>query len=114
MTSGYWQALTTTRLSRRRAVMATGGAAAAAAFLAACGGGSEDTKAPADAQSSLVSKPVDSSAQAKAGGSIKDFANADIVNFDVLSANNASTTNQVMLFAYARLLKFATAKYPKD
>ena len=32
----------------------------------------------------------------------------------MLSANNASTTNQVMLFAYSRLLKFSTAKFPKE
>jgi ABC-type transport system substrate-binding protein len=110
----YWHSFARNRLSRRRALIATSGAAAGAAFLAACGGGSDSTPATKEEGSSLVSKPLDGAAQAKSGGTVRDFANADIVNFDVLSANNASTTNQVMLFAYSRLMKFATAKYPKE
>ena len=111
----YWDAIAQSRLTRRRALRrdqrrvpwappSSRPAVAAAARRSR----------PADSQSSLVSSPVDTSAQAKPGGTIKDFANADIVNFDVLSANNASTTNQVMLFAYSRLLKFSTAKFPKE
>src|SRR4051812_16567504 len=111
----HWDALTHSRVTRRRAILATGAGAAGAAFLAACGGsGKSETKPSGDTQSSLVSTPKDSSSQAKPGGSIKDFANADITNFDAIAANNASTVNQVMLFAYSRLLKFTTAKYPKD
>src|SRR3954467_8978737 len=99
----YWDALTHSRITRRRAILVTGAGAAGAAFLAACGGSNKsETKPAGENQSSLVSKPVDSSSQAKPGGTVKDFANADIVNFDVLSANNASTTNQVTLFAYSR------------
>src|SRR3954452_23443279 len=110
----YWDAIASSRLTRRRALVTTASAAAAAAFLVACGSGSSEKKPAASSRSSLVSQPVDTSAQARPGGTIKDFANADIVNFDVLSANNASTTNQVTLFAYSRLLKFSTAKFPKE
>src|SRR4051794_8816106 len=110
----YWGALTHSRVTRRRGIIATGAAAAGAAFLAACGGSGSETKPSGEKQSGLVTTPVDSAAQAKPGGSIKDFATADITNFDAIAANNASTVNQVTLFAYSRLLKFTTAKYPKE
>jgi ABC-type transport system substrate-binding protein len=85
-----------------------------AAFLAACGGSDSGGEKSAVDKSGLVSKPVDSLPQAKPGGSLKDFANADITSFDAIASNNASTVNQVTIFAYSRLLKFVTAKYPKE
>ena len=65
-TQGYWAKYTTSRLSRRR-LMATGGALATGALalgLVGCGnddGGTQDA-------SGLISKPVDTTSKAKAGG----------------------------------------------
>ena len=113
--SSYWDSVTKSRISRRGALVTTGMGGLGAAFLAACGGSDSggENKAAVD-KSGLVSKPVDSLAQAKPGGSIKDFASADITSFDAIQSNNASTVNQVTIFAYSRLLKFVTAKYPKE
>ena len=114
---GYWDSITKSRISRRRALTTTGAVSASALALSLIGCGSDgdsDEKAATADKSGLVSTPVDSLAQAKPGGGLKDFANADITSFDALASNNASTVNQVTIFAYSRLLKFVTAKYPKE
>src|SRR5688500_14914861 len=94
----------------------TGSAAAGAAFLAACGGGDDDgdsTGGTGGAKGSgLIYEPVDSTSQAKAGGTIKHYANADITHFDALASNSASTVNFGSVFAYNRLLKFKPGTYP--
>src|SRR3954468_16914096 len=97
--SDYWNRVTSSRLSRRRAIVTTGAGALGAAFLAACGSsnssndsGSKDTK-PASDKSGLVYEPVDSTAQAKPGGTIKTVYTADILHFDALLSNSSSTVN---------------------
>ena len=60
----YWSSVLKRRLSRRRAIAATGASAAAAAFLAACGGSDNES----GDSNELVTKPVDTSKQAKRGG----------------------------------------------
>jgi ABC-type transport system substrate-binding protein len=111
--TNYWQRFTTHTVSRRRALAATGSAAAAAAFLAACGGGSSDGSSDAKKEgSSLLTKPVDTTSQAKAGGVLRHYATADITHFDALAANTASTVNLGSVFAYNRLLKFKPGVYP--
>ena len=62
--------------------------------------------------SSPVFTPTDTSAQGKAGGAIKHYASGDITHFDALAANSASTVNFGSVFAYNRLLKFASGFYP--
>ncbi len=96
---------------------ATGSAAAAAAFLAACGGGDDDgdgggSGSTGSQGSGLEYEPVDSTSQAKAGGVLRHYANADIAHFDALASNSASTVNFGSVFAYNRLLKFKSGKYP--
>jgi len=94
---------------------ATGSAAAAAAFLAACGGGDDDgdsSEGSGSKGSGLIYEPVDTTSQAKAGGTLKHYANADIAHFDALASNSASTVNFGSVFSYNRLLKFKPGKYP--
>src|SRR5262245_13534487 len=104
----YWQRFTQHTISRRRALAATGSAAAAAAFLAACGGGSDSSSSGGggDKKDDKLYKPVDTTSQAKAGGVVKHYAQADITHFDSLASNSASTVGNASIFAYTRLLKF--------
>ena len=95
----------------------TGATAAAAAFLAACGsdsddGGSGGSSSGGSGSNSLIYKPTDTGSQAKAGGTLRHYANADISHFDAVAANTASTVNFGSVFAYNRLLKFKSGKHP--
>jgi peptide/nickel transport system substrate-binding protein len=80
MQSNYWSNVLSRRTSRRRALAAVGGTAAAAAFLAACGG---DDSGGGGESSGLVSKPVDTSKEAKRGGTSKWFLTAEPAGFDL-------------------------------
>jgi peptide/nickel transport system substrate-binding protein len=98
-------------VSRRRALAATGAGAFGAAFLAACGGGDDDSSSTGGSSgtgssNSIVAKPVDTSSQAKAGGTIKDYYTAELTDMDALRWNTASTVNLISVFAYPRMLKF--------
>jgi peptide/nickel transport system substrate-binding protein len=92
---------------------ATGAAGLSAAFLAACGGGDSgsDSKGPKDS-SGLVYEPVDSSKQAKRGGTFKWYQNADIVGLDPYFTAGAS--NHYCRLIYNRLwtYKMATKEKP--
>jgi peptide/nickel transport system substrate-binding protein len=98
----------------------TGAGALGAAFLAACGGSSssgggdanKDAK-PGSDKSGLVYEPVDSTAQAKPGGTIKTVYTADILHFDALASNSSSVVNDLAPFTYPRMVKFGVTKYPK-
>src|SRR6266545_1623831 len=79
MASDYWSTVGSQRLSRRRALIAAGGAAMSGALLAACGGNDKSS----GNNSGLVNKPVDTSKQAKRGGTNKWYLNADPAGFDV-------------------------------
>ena len=111
----YWS----NRVSRRRAIGTVGAGALGAAFLAACGGGSSDSGSKdsggtkSSDKSGLIYEPQDSTASAKPGGTIKTFYTADILHFDALSSNSASTVNDVSVFTYPRMVKFGVTKYPK-
>ncbi|HEX5141785.1 MAG TPA: hypothetical protein VFX19_12640, partial [Dehalococcoidia bacterium] len=71
---GYWNQVLERRLTRRRAIAVTGATAASAAFLAACGG--DDNKGGSSGgggevegdKSGLLTKLVDETKNAKAGG----------------------------------------------
>lgn len=108
--AGHWERLAQSRLTRRRALASVGGAAAGAAFLAACGGG--ETGGKQTDKSSLVVAPVDTSASAKPGGTIKHWADGDAVHFDGTASNANGVINWVSAFAYPRMLRFKTPKYP--
>src|SRR5512143_184510 len=90
--AAYWNQVTRARTTRRRLLAGTAAAGAGAAFLAACGGGSSDkaTKDEDSNKSSLVFKPVDTTKQAKRGGTWKWYQNADIVGLDPYFTSGAS------------------------
>ncbi|HEX5369803.1 MAG TPA: ABC transporter substrate-binding protein, partial [Dehalococcoidia bacterium] len=136
MKGSYWSDVVWRRVTRRRALVATGGGALGAAFLAACGSsnnksstgtgassgsGSSGTSSgsggasgsTASASNGLIATPVDTTAQAKAGGTIKDYYTAELTDMDALHWNTASTVNLISVFAYPRLLKFTTVAAPK-
>jgi peptide/nickel transport system substrate-binding protein len=77
--------------------------------LSGCGGG--DDGAPRD-RSGLVATPVDTTSQAKAGGTIKHFFTGDAQHLDALTSSNANVTNYVSPFANVRLLRWTLGKYP--
>jgi ABC-type transport system substrate-binding protein len=116
MSKDYWWCLTTERLSRRRALTATARLSAGALGLSliGCGGGSDsDEPARIVDRSGLLSVPVDTTAQAKAGGTFKGFRDSDVPQgFDVLASNNAQTQS-VAIYSYPRMLKFTPGRYPK-
>jgi ABC-type transport system substrate-binding protein len=89
----YWSH-THQRLTRRRALAATGGVTLGASFLAACGGSDDDESE--EEVSGLVTKPADTTKQAKRGGTLAFSVASDIPNFDphFLSLANAA---QVLL-----------------
>lgn len=111
----YWHRFADQRLSRRKTLVATGAGALGAAFLAACGGGGESSsqaQATKD-KSGLIYEPVETTANAKPGGTIKYPYTTDITHFDALLSNSNSTVNDVAVFTYPRMLKYAVTKYPK-
>src|SRR5262245_26745954 len=94
----YWNQMTSTRLSRRKtlAISATG---AAAAFLAACGGGGS-TKV--EDVNTLVTKPADTSKQAKKGGTLNHYRGSGTDNMDPY-ASLSNITSSITGMAYSRL-----------
>ncbi|HXH20455.1 MAG TPA: ABC transporter substrate-binding protein [Dehalococcoidia bacterium] len=113
--AGYWERITSSRLSRRRAIAtaAAAGTGVAALSMVGCGGGG-DGGAKLGEQSGLIQRPQDETAKAKTGGTLKTVRTADVpTGFDVLSTNNAQTLS-VATLAYPRLLKFKAAKYPEQ
>ena len=118
MAGNYWDKVTSQRISRRRAIAATSGAAAAAAFLAACGGSDSDEPAASggsgSGSSGLIHTPVDTTGQAKAGGTLKNFVSADMTTFDSLANNGSPPLSMSAAYAYPRLVKYTLAKYPKE
>ena len=69
----------------------------AAAFLAACGGGSDGNNSSGDS-SSLLTKAVNTTAQAKTGGIIKERIHSDVPSLDVNASVSAlnSVSSHVM------------------
>jgi peptide/nickel transport system substrate-binding protein len=70
------------------------------------------TGATGSSSSSLLTTPVDTSAQGKAGGTWTHYATDDITHFDALIANSLSTVDGCSMWAYTRLLKFKAGTYP--
>ena len=107
--ASYWDRFSRSRISRRRALAGAGviGAGAATVALGACGGngngGTGGTSQPADA-SGLLGQRVDTSGQAKPGGTLASLTTADVTSFDPLSSQSF-TTQVVAGWVYSRLLK---------
>jgi len=100
----YWSSLLKQRIARRQALMATSGAAIGAAFLAACGGDNGGSSTGTGDKSSLATKPVDTMAQAKRGGIMKDRAFTDPPSLDVILASNP--LNPVNFNVYNTLVRY--------
>src|ERR1051325_683217 len=101
-----WSKVATNRISRRRALIASAGLGLSAAFLAACGGGGSDDKpsnnTTSDGKSSLVTKNTDTTAQAKRGGVLKDYAQAEPRTLDPVQP--LADYNRIAPFVYSSLL----------
>src|SRR5438132_569551 len=82
MSGTYWDSVLHARMSRRQTLAATGSLAAGAAFLAACGGGSDSSNGGTSDKTSLLTKPVDVSKQAKRGGTLKRHTGSDPAGLD--------------------------------
>jgi hypothetical protein len=105
MESNYWSKLGNQRVGRRRALAFSGGALAASAFLAACGDGGGAKQSEGGDKSGLISKPADTTGQAKQGGVIKDFFVNDAPHFDAAASNASGVINWVSSFAYPQMVK---------
>ncbi len=137
MQGSYWSDIVRHRVTRRRALATTGAGVLGAAFLAACGSSNNNSAvstatAPASgasgssassgatgatgttgaASNGLIATPVDTTAQAKAGGTLKDYYTAELTHMDALLSNSASTVNLISVFAYPRFLKFSLVPQP--
>src|SRR5689334_887522 len=104
MQGSYWNSVLNNRLNRRRALAATGGLGAAAAFLAACGGGDSKSDDGGN-KSSLVTDPVDTTKQAKRGGTLKWFAGNEPAHLDVQL--DQAPMNQHKNMVYGHLVNVA-------
>ena len=140
MPGNYWSRFAERRLGRRRMLAAGGSAALSAAFLAACGGDDDSTPAgntaattggttggttgatgssgstggaTATSTGTQFTPPVDTTGQAKAGGTVKDWADGDAVHADALASNAHGVINFISAFAYPRMLRFKTPVFPE-
>jgi peptide/nickel transport system substrate-binding protein len=104
----YWSNIRDRRIQRRRALALTGGAAAGAALLAACGGG-DGGSAGEQSGSGLITAPKDTFAQAKRGGPLKDYAQAEPRSLD--PANPQADYNRIAPFVYSTLLSEKPGKF---
>jgi ABC-type transport system substrate-binding protein len=73
----YWSSIISKRVSRRRALAVCGGVAAGAALLAACGGDGDGEDV-----SGLITKPQDTSKEARRGSTLLAARNQDVFTFD--------------------------------
>jgi peptide/nickel transport system substrate-binding protein len=101
MSATYWDTVLSGRLNRRRTLTIAGGGIAAAALTAACGGG--DSNGGGD-KAGLLTKPADTSKQAKRGGILKRRAGSDPAGLD--PHGGGATVATYYEIAYARLFNY--------
>jgi peptide/nickel transport system substrate-binding protein len=89
--------------------MAALGVGAVALSTVGCGGGDDGESTD---QSGLVYTPQDSTSRAKAGGTLRGFATSDPPSMDVLTQSAFQVTSTIAYYAYPRMRKWKTAKYP--
>jgi ABC-type transport system substrate-binding protein len=95
----YWDRMQSARITRRGVLAASGAAALGSSFLAACSGGGE-TKV--EDVNTLVTKPADTSKQAKKGGTLNHYRNAGTDNMDPY-ASLSNITSSISGMVYSRL-----------
>src|SRR6266498_2035439 len=102
MAKSYWVGLTSGRMSRRRVLAASGGLTAAAALLAACGGGKSSSSSGAAGadKSGLISQPVDTTKQAKRGGTLKWFAGNEPAHLDIQQDQAPMNQHKNMVYGH--------------
>ena len=97
MQTNYWSGAFRSRLSRRRALAVTGAGALSAALLAACG--SSGSKSGGGDKSSLLSQPVDTTKQAKRGGTSKWLFTSENATLDIHVAGAPLNTPRCMVYS---------------
>jgi peptide/nickel transport system substrate-binding protein len=106
MNNSYWSRLTSERIRRRRVLATSGGMALGAAFLAACGGGSSNNgSGGTQASNSVISQPVDTSKDAKRGGTILDWVGSDSASLEIVSPLAGGAGNAVASKVYSTLVR---------
>jgi ABC-type transport system substrate-binding protein len=97
------------KVSRRKVIgiAATTGLAAGAATLIGCGGGGDNGggSTSSGGTTSLISKPIDTTSQAKAGGTYGAYTTSDVSGFDYIGASGNRDRTEGN-FAYSRLFKW--------
>jgi ABC-type transport system substrate-binding protein len=90
------------------------GAAAAAGgvLMIGCGSDSDGGGDGGDA-SGLLSRPVDTTSNAKAGGTLIEVDTREAQTWDLATSTSAFNQGFVGGYAYPRMLKFQAAKYPE-
>jgi ABC-type transport system substrate-binding protein len=81
--------------------------------MVGCGGGDDNGGSGDGGDTGLISKPVDTTSRAKAGGTFKSFITADATTFDLLATTSFSAASLIGVYAYQRLFKYVTGKYPE-
>jgi len=119
VSKSYWSRVFGQRLDRRRALAGAAGlgaGVAAAVALSACGGGNKGAGSSGGSSQSTQSKllePVDTTSQAKSGGTLKGSYNStNPASLDPHTSQGFTTLTAVSVYTYPRLLKFKAAKYP--
>jgi ABC-type transport system substrate-binding protein len=103
MESGYWTQTLNSRISRRRAL--AGGALLGAGVIAAACGGDEATPLTEEEVAGIVKKPVDTTRQARIGGTYEAAQTVQPNTLDgLVDAQSRNGSSNGM--AYSRLLKF--------
>ncbi|HLF78425.1 MAG TPA: ABC transporter substrate-binding protein [Dehalococcoidia bacterium] len=104
MSADYWSRVLEQRLTRRRGILGAGALGAAAALMAACGGSEDDAKS-SGGKSGLLSKPADTSKQAKRGGTSKWLFTAENATLDIHVAGAPLNTPRCMVYSDLILAK---------
>lgn len=97
MTDGYWTSILDQRITRRRGLAAAGSMTGAVAFLAACGGDDKSDSGPVDKRG-LITKPAETTKQAKRGGTLKFFAPNEPAHLDIQFDQIAMNQHKNMVY----------------
>src|SRR6266542_2417995 len=103
MVGSYWSEISSRKIRRRTALATAGGAAAGALLLAACGS-SGSKKSSSGEVTGVLTQPVDTTAQAKRGGVMRDRGSSDPPTLDTFAASGP--LNPIASHSYNELMQF--------